>query len=74
MTIKVKVFPKAKKERIEQAGDILKVYLNEPALAGRANKRLIELLADHFHTKKYHIHIRKGEKNREKVIDISEVN
>jgi len=72
MIIKVKVFPKAKKERIEQSGDTLKAYINEPALEGRANRKLIEILADHFHVKKYRIYIRKGEKNREKIIEIGE--
>lgn len=72
MIIKVKVFPKAKKERIEQAGDNLKVYFNEPPLSGRANKKLIALLADYFQTKKYYIRICKGAKSRDKLIEICE--
>ena len=73
MRIKVKVIPRAKNERIEKSEDGLKVYLNAPALEGRANLKLIEVLAHYFKTKKYNIQIIKGEKNREKIIEISEV-
>jgi len=70
MRIKVKVFPKAKKERVEEKDDILKVYVKEPATDGRANKRLIEVLAKHLNIKKYQITIIKGVTSREKVVDI----
>jgi len=70
MKIKVKVIPRAKKERIEEFEDGLKVHLFSPAEKGKANKRLIELLADHFKTKKYNIRIERGLKQREKLIEI----
>jgi len=47
------------------------VYLNEPAIEGRANKKLIELLADYYQTKKYNIKIIKGQKQREKIVEIN---
>ncbi len=71
MTINVKVFPKAKKEKVEEASGILKVYMNEPAIENRANKKLIKMLAEHFKVKKYNINIIKGLKSREKVIEIA---
>ncbi|MBU1112854.1 MAG: DUF167 domain-containing protein [Candidatus Omnitrophica bacterium] len=74
MTIKVKVIPRARKTRIIQEKDILKVYLNEPAIHGRANQKLIELLAQHYQVKKYQITIIKGQKQREKLVQIGETN
>lgn len=70
MRIKVKVFPKAKKERVEKKDDILKVHVKDPASEGRANKRLIEILAKYLGVKKYKITIVKGGTSREKVINI----
>ncbi len=70
MKLEVKIFPRAKKERILRTDDALKVYTTEPAIQGRANKRLIGLLAEYFHTKKYNITIIKGEKQRDKIVEI----
>jgi len=47
-----------------------KAYLTKAAHNGLANKQLIELLANHFKVKKYQIKIIKGEKARNKVIEI----
>ncbi len=72
MIIRVKVTPRAKRPRIEKAGDGLKVYLSTPAIEGRANKKLIEVLADYLNIKKYKIKIIKGAKQREKILEIQE--
>lgn len=50
----------------------MRVYITEPAVDGKANKKLIEVLADHFKVKKYNITIVKGHKQREKTVAISE--
>ena len=71
-TVKVRVAPRAKKTRIEVFQEGLKVYLNEPALRGRANKKLIEVLAQYYKTKKCRITIVKGLKQRDKIIRIDE--
>ena len=71
MTVKVRVLPRAKKARIEKFDDGLKVYMTEPAIQGRANKRLIEILAEYYNTKKYNITIIQGEKQRDKVVEIN---
>ena len=71
-TVKVRVAPRAKKTRIEVFHEGLKVYLNEPALRGRANKKLIEVLAQYYKTKKCRITIVKGLKQRDKIIRIDE--
>ena len=45
--------------------------LRAPAVDGKANKALIELLAGHFKVKKKDIEIIKGELSREKVITVN---
>lgn len=72
MKIKVRVVPRAKRERVEKIDDGLKAYICEPAIEGRANRKLIELLADYFHIKKYKISIVLGKKQKDKVIEIDE--
>ena len=74
MLVNVRVVPRARKIRVDNFKDGLKVYISEPALEGRANKKLIEILAEHFNTKKYKITIVRGEKQRDKVVEISEDN
>lgn len=71
MRLVVRVIPRAKKERIENKEGKLKVYLLAPAIEDKANKRLVEVLADHFNTRKSAIKIVTGRKSRDKVIQIS---
>lgn len=71
MKLPVRVIPKAKKERIEDKEDRLKVYLTVPAIENKANKRLIEVLADHFNVRKSAVKILIGKKSKDKVIQIS---
>lgn len=71
MIIKIKVIPKAKKEKIEEIEGVLKVYLTAPAQEGKANKKLIEVLAEYFKIKKYNLQIIRGLKSRDKTIEIN---
>ncbi|KAF0133792.1 MAG: hypothetical protein FD145_1108 [Candidatus Saganbacteria bacterium] len=64
----IRVVPNAKHNKVLEEKDRLKVYLTAPAVDGKANKALIEILAEHFNMRKSKIKIIKGEKNREKVI------
>ena len=70
MTIKVKVTPRAKKERIIPQDNGLKVYIRTPAISGRANQRLIEVLSRYYKVKKYNITIVRGLTNQNKLIKI----
>jgi hypothetical protein len=74
MKVKVKVIPKARKEKVEEFEGGLKVYLLQPPVKDKANRRLIEVIAAYFNTKKYNIKIISGHKQREKIIQIDEVN
>ena len=67
----MRVSPKAKRERIEKVGDRLKVYVKEPAQDGRANKRLIQMLAEYFSVGRLQVSIVKGAGAREKVVQIN---
>ena len=44
--------------------------MRAPAIDNRANRALIEVLARHFNVKKRDIRIVKGERSREKIIEI----
>lgn len=72
MMLKVRVVAGSKKQQITAFEQGLKVYLREPALEGRANKKLIEVLADYYNVPKRHLVIRKGLKQRDKIIEIHE--
>ena len=76
MKISVKVIPNTKQnEVVDDAFDllgarILKVKVNQPPEDGRANKAVIEILADYFKVKKSAIVIITGETSRNKIIEI----
>ncbi len=70
MKIDVKVIPGAKKNLLKKEGPLIKVYLSAPAIEGKANKALVEFLADQFHVAQRDIEITKGLKSRHKTINI----
>ena len=78
MKISVKVIPNAKQnEIVDDAFDllgarILKVKVNQPPEDGRANKAVIEILADYFKVKKSAVVIVTGETSRNKIIEIKD--
>ena len=71
MRISVRVVPNARKERVEAFASGLKVYVTAPAIEGKANKRLIEVLASYFKIKKSGLKIIKGRASRDKVVEVS---
>jgi uncharacterized protein (TIGR00251 family) len=71
MIFSVQVSPRASRNRVEQIGNTLKVYLTKPAADGLANAQLIDLLSKHFKIKKYQISIKSGVKNRNKLVEIN---
>lgn len=67
----VKVKPNSKKQSIEETVDgTLKVNLKSPPVDGKANKELIELLAEKFNVQKSQIKIKSGLSSRNKIIQI----
>jgi uncharacterized protein (TIGR00251 family) len=67
--ITVKVVPNAKKDEIIEK-NCLVIYTTAPPENNKANKAVIELLSDFFDISKSCIRIVKGEKSRNKIIEI----
>ena len=72
MIITIIVHPNSKKPRIEK--DLLgslHVYVNQPPLEGKANKAVIESLAEHFKVSKSRIVLVRGEKSKLKTFEVN---
>lgn len=73
MKISVIAHPNSKKPRVDK--DLLNtfhVYVSEPPLEGKANKAVIEALAEYFHIKKSNVILLSGEKSKRKNFIISQ--
>ncbi len=70
MFIEVKVIANAPKAGIKEENGIYKVRINAPAVDGKANKKLVEFLAEHFGVKKSGVFIKSGAHARRKIIFI----
>ncbi len=69
--INIRVEPRSSRaEVIGVHGDTLKVKLTSPPVEGAANKQLIEILAKHFGIRKGAVRIIKGERSKNKVVEI----
>lgn len=69
--IRIKIFPGIKKERVRVLlEDKLEVYVKEKPEQGKANVRMIELLAKHFDVSEKKLKIIKGSKTRNKIVKI----
>jgi uncharacterized protein (TIGR00251 family) len=72
MIIKVRVIPNSKRnEVVSRVGSILRVKITAAAIEGKANEELCDFLADFFDVKRPMIFLRKGERGREKTIEIT---
>ena len=71
MRIEVRVKPGSKKDIVRKLGDgTLEVKVSAPPERGKANERLIEVLARHYGVSKSSIRIVKGHTSRIKLIEI----
>jgi len=72
MRISVRITPGSKRNEVVAEGDNrYRVYVTAPPVEGRANEKLIELLAGYFHKPRRAIQIIRGRLGREKIIDIT---
>jgi uncharacterized protein len=70
--IKVIVKTNSKQPRVEPIDNSTFVaYVDERAVAGKANRRLLEILSEHFKVPKSRITIIRGAKSTDKVVKIS---
>ncbi len=72
MKITVKAIPNAKKAEVKEQDGVLRVKIDLPPIDGKANKRLIEILAEYFSIPKSRIKIIRGGSSKNKVIEILE--
>ena len=70
MRYTIRVIPRAKQNKVVEEDGRVKVYLIAPPVEGRANQALIDVLAAHFQVRKGDIRIVRGEKSRDKIIEI----
>lgn len=72
MKVTVTVKPSSKKGPLVQPslmGELL-VYVREPALEGKANKAVVELLAKYYDVPKSHVEIVGGHNSKHKIVKI----
>ena len=71
MIFSVCVVPKSSRNLVSKDNDGFKVHLTKPAYDGLANRQLVSLLVEYLGLKKYQIRIIRGEKSREKYVEIT---
>ena len=72
MIIEVRVTPNSKRDKISEREGKLFVKIGAKAVDGKANKALIERLADYFHKRKAQVRIIRGLKSHNKIIEIND--
>jgi uncharacterized protein len=72
MILNIRVVPKSSRNLVKHEQGVWKVYVTKPAHDGLANEQLVELLAGHLTIKKYRIKILKGEKSRNKLVQVDD--
>ena len=71
MLIRVRVTPNARRPNITQMGEgVFEVRVDARAEGGKANKRLVEILSEHFGVPKSKISIVRGAKSRDKTVEV----
>ena len=71
MELVVHVQPNAKRAKVEAvSAHEYRVWIDAPPRDGRANERLIELLAEHLDCKRWQLSIIRGHLGREKVVRV----
>lgn len=69
--IKIRVITNARKVEVSRLGESdFQVKVDARASNGKANKRLLEILSEYFEVSKSRVRILKGEKSREKIIEV----
>lgn len=70
-SVVVRVIPNSKEQRLFREGKDIRAYVKAKPEHGKANQELIKLLSKFFDVNKREIKIVKGEKSRDKIIQIS---
>ncbi len=71
--IRVRAIPNSRAASVEKLDDgTLKVKVDAIPEKGKANKRLIEIVADHLNIPKSKLHIVSGARSRNKIIHVDQ--
>jgi len=71
MKISVRVKANARKNEVQQLDENqFLIGVTAPPVEGKANEKVIELLAEHFHRPKRCITILRGKTSRDKIVEI----
>lgn len=71
MRVSIKVATKSKQNRVVKISNTeYKVYVTVAPERGKANEKVVELLADYFDVSKSGTRIVKGETNNKKIVEI----
>lgn len=71
MYVKVKVKPGSKKETFEQVSDEkFEISVKEPAKMNTANRRVMELVANHFDLPKGKVRLISGHRSPNKILSV----
>ena len=72
MIIRVRVIPDARRnEVVGRIGSTVRVKVSAPAIDGKANAELTDFLADFFEVKRRHVAILRGQKGKEKTVEVT---
>ncbi len=72
MRISARVSPKSAKPGIERLGEsTYKIKVKAPPEKGKANKEVMEMIADYFHVPKSKVRILRGHTAQKKTIEIA---
>lgn len=72
-TLKLKITPRANKNEITEtlSDGTIKIKLKAPPVEGKANEALLKFLSKEWDVAKTKIRIIKGEKNKNKIVEIN---
>jgi len=71
MYIKVFVNPGARREEVEEKGEILRIAVKEPAAGNAANRRVREIIAARLGKRLGDVRILTGHRSRSKIVSIT---
>jgi uncharacterized protein len=75
MNVAIRVQPRAKRNALVRLPDgKWKLFLNAPAVEGKANQALVEFLAKGLGIARSRVRVLSGEKSRQKVVSLDGVN
>jgi len=68
--LNIKVISNSGKAKVVEEKELFKVYVKAPPVDGKANKEVVEVLAEHFKIKKNQIEIIRGKTSNKKTVKV----